>query len=194
MEKFEEKIIIEELREEPFGSTDEIIDFINSNDTIYTFDDVGCYENIVDEIYKEEIKDNFNNYIEEDCFYRWSSNDYYVVAKDTIIGAFHNLTVWSADKVREAIRNEIEEFKTQLKEESWLRIVDFVYLTGKNVGKINYSSLGRFYNKNYQMLINQNKKYPEQIEMIYLGAFCKANGITKKDIINLIEAQKIFKD
>lgn len=69
---------------------------------------------------------------------------------------------------------------------------DFVYLTGKNVGNINYSDLGRFYGKQGQTLINQHNKNPKQLEAIYLGSLCQANEITKQDLIKIIKMKNIL--
>jgi hypothetical protein len=64
---------------------------------------------------------------------------------------------------------------------------DFITTTGKNIGKIKNTEFGNFVNLGEGAMRNLEKKHPLRYKMLYIGALCKANNITKEDLIKLVE-------
>ena len=55
------------------------------------------------------------------------------------------------------------------------------------MGKIKNTEFGNFVNLGEGAMRNLEKKHPQRYEMLYIGALCKANNITKEDLIKLVE-------
>lgn len=66
-------------------------------------------------------------------------------------------------------------------------ITDFVNRTGKNVGKIQNTALANFFENSEGAMRSLSKREPLKFECLYLGAFCKANNITKDDLLKILE-------
>lgn len=66
-------------------------------------------------------------------------------------------------------------------------IIDFVNKTGKKVGEIQNTKLGKYLDYSEGGLRGLEEKYPKRYEALYLGSFCKANNITKNDLVKLLE-------
>ena len=65
-------------------------------------------------------------------------------------------------------------------------MIDFVTTTGKNVGKIKNTELGIALGLGEGAMRNIEKKHPQRYEMMYFGALCEANKITKDELIKII--------
>lgn len=69
-----------------------------------------------------------------------------------------------------------------------LRIkIDFVNKTGEKIGEVQNTKLANFFEISEGALRNIRKKEPLKFECLYLGAFCKANNITKEDLEKLLK-------
>lgn len=72
-----------------------------------------------------------------------------------------------------------------------MEIVDFVNKTGKNIGLIQNTKLGFFFETN-EKNIRYLKKQKNMFDCLYLGALCKVNNITRDDLIELIKQKNKF--
>ncbi len=61
--------------------------------------------------------------------------------------------------------------------------IDFVNTIGKNIGEIQNTKLAKFFDINEGSIRRMKKEDPFKLDCLYLGALCKANNITKEDII-----------
>ena len=69
-------------------------------------------------------------------------------------------------------------------------MIDFITKTGKNIGKIKKSELGAALGRGEGAMRNIEKKHPNRYEMMYFGALCEANKITKDELIKIINDRK----
>lgn len=65
--------------------------------------------------------------------------------------------------------------------------IDFVNRTGKNIGQIQNTKLANFVGISEGAIRLMKENDLHRLECNYLGALCKANDITKDDLINLVE-------
>lgn len=65
--------------------------------------------------------------------------------------------------------------------------IDFVNTTGKNVGKIQNTKLAKFIGVSEGAIRLMKEKDLHKLDCNYLGALCKANNISKEDLIQLVE-------
>ena len=66
--------------------------------------------------------------------------------------------------------------------------VDFVKTSGKNIGEIQNTKLAEYFDMTEGGIRRLRKKENNsKFNCLYLGALCKANNISKEDLINLME-------
>lgn len=70
------------------------------------------------------------------------------------------------------------------------KIIDFVNTSGKNIGKVQNTKLANFLDTSEGAIRTLRKKDILKFDCLYLGAFCKANKITKQDLVNLLTEKK----
>lgn len=68
--------------------------------------------------------------------------------------------------------------------------IDFVNTTGKNIGEIQNTKLAAFYNVVEGSIRRIKKEDPLKLECLYLGALCKANNISKQDLVEISKQNK----
>ncbi len=68
-----------------------------------------------------------------------------------------------------------------------MEIVDFVNKTGKNIGVIQNTKLSDFLGATGKKIRYLRQSNELMFESLYLGALCKANYVTKDDLIELIK-------
>ena len=68
-----------------------------------------------------------------------------------------------------------------------MEVVDFVNKTGKNIGGIQNTKLSNFLGATAKKIRYLKQSNELMFESLYLGAFCKANYVTKEDLIELIK-------
>lgn len=68
-------------------------------------------------------------------------------------------------------------------------MIDFVNTTGKNIGEVQNTKLARFVGKGEFSVRALRKRKPKEFEMMYLGALCVANGVSKDDIEKVCESK-----
>lgn len=68
-----------------------------------------------------------------------------------------------------------------------LNFIDFVNRTGKNIGEIQNTKLAKFIGISEGAIRLMRDNDTHRLDCNYLGALCKANNITKKDLIKLVE-------
>ncbi len=73
-----------------------------------------------------------------------------------------------------------------------MEIVDFVNKTGKNIGLVQNTKLGFFFETNEKNIRYLRKTKKNMFDSLYLGALCKANNITRDDLIELIKQKNKF--
>ena len=59
---------------------------------------------------------------------------------------------------------------------------DFVNTTGKNIGEIQNTALGNFFEQTEGAIRGLRNNYPKRFNALYMGAFCIANDITIEDL------------
>ncbi|WP_418181373.1 hypothetical protein ACNSOL_11780 (plasmid) [Aliarcobacter lanthieri] len=67
------------------------------------------------------------------------------------------------------------------------KIIDFVNTTGKNIDQVQNTKLAAFFGNTESTIRKLGYREPLKFECLYLGAFCKANNITKEELIKLIK-------
>lgn len=65
--------------------------------------------------------------------------------------------------------------------------IDFVNRTGKNVGEIQNTKLAKFIGISEGAIRVMKQNDLHRLDVVYLGALCKANNIFKEDLIKLVE-------
>lgn len=65
--------------------------------------------------------------------------------------------------------------------------IDFVNRTGKNIGEIQNTKLANFIGISEGAIRLMKENDLDRLDCNYLGALCKANKITKEDLIKLVE-------
>ncbi len=68
-----------------------------------------------------------------------------------------------------------------------IEFIDFVNRTGKNIGEIQNTKLANFIGISEGAIRLMKANDLHRLDCIYLGALCKANNISKKDLIKLVE-------
>ena len=68
--------------------------------------------------------------------------------------------------------------------------IDFVTKTGQNIGEVQNTKLAKYFGNSEGAIRNLRDKEPLKFECLYLGAFCKANNITKDDLIRLKQGKE----
>ena len=64
---------------------------------------------------------------------------------------------------------------------------DFVNRSGKNIGQIQNTKLAGFVGISEGAIRLMKDKDTHRLDCLYLGALCKANNITKDDLIKLFD-------
>ena len=64
--------------------------------------------------------------------------------------------------------------------------IDFVNRTGKNIGEIQNTKLSNFLGVSEGSIRLMKTNDLHKLDCTYLGALCKANNITKEDLIKLV--------
>ncbi|KAB7891414.1 hypothetical protein [Poseidonibacter ostreae] len=59
---------------------------------------------------------------------------------------------------------------------------DFVTTSGKNIGEVQNTALGNFFDLTEGSIRSMRNKYPKRFKALYLGAFCIANDIEIEDL------------
>jgi len=72
-------------------------------------------------------------------------------------------------------------------------VKDFITNCGKKPGTIKNSELSSFFDRKEFFIRQMKKRSPLQVECLYLGAFCKANNITKEDLLKVLEEKEKIK-
>jgi len=68
-----------------------------------------------------------------------------------------------------------------------VKIVDFTNRTGKNIGKIQNTKLANYVGVVEGSIRLMKINNQQKLDCLYLGALCKANNISKDDLIKLLE-------
>lgn len=68
-----------------------------------------------------------------------------------------------------------------------LNFIDFVNISGKNIGIIQNTKLANFIGISEGAIRLMKENDLHRLDCIYLGALCKANNIRKEDLIKLVE-------
>lgn len=63
--------------------------------------------------------------------------------------------------------------------------IDFVNTTGKKVGEIQNTKLATFFQVSEGSIRRIRKEDPLKLDCLYLGALCKANNISKENLIEI---------
>ncbi len=71
-----------------------------------------------------------------------------------------------------------------------IEFIDFVNRTGKNIGEIQNTKLANFIGISEGAIRLMKANDLHRLDCTYLGALCKANNITKQDLIKIIEDRK----
>lgn len=69
-------------------------------------------------------------------------------------------------------------------------LIDFVNKTGKNIGQVQNTKLAKFFGVTEGAFRSMREKEPLKFDCLYLGAFCKANNITKEDLENIFKIEE----
>lgn len=68
--------------------------------------------------------------------------------------------------------------------------IDFVNITGKNIGEIQNTKIANYIGISEGAVRLMKKNNQKKLDCLYLGALCKANNITKEDLIKIIYSKK----
>ena len=66
-------------------------------------------------------------------------------------------------------------------------MIHFNNTTGKNKGKLQKTKLANFLGKDESTLRALEKRNPEELYILNLGAICKVNSITEEDLEKLLK-------
>jgi len=67
------------------------------------------------------------------------------------------------------------------------KFIDFINRTGKNIGEIQNTKLANYIGVSEGTIRLMKENNLHKLDCNYLGALCKANNITKEDLIKLVE-------
>ncbi len=65
--------------------------------------------------------------------------------------------------------------------------IDFVNRTGKNIGQIQNTKLANYVGISEGTIRLMKENDLHRLDCTYLGALCKANNITKEDLVKLVK-------